>query len=180
MFIGIVVLAIVAAWIVITYNGFIRGSNEIKNAWGQISVQLKRRHELIPNLVECVKGYMQYEKETLEKVIEARNQALNAKDVRDSVAAENKLTSSLHGLLAVVERYPELKANANMLSLQEELTSTENKVAFARQHYNDSILSFNTRCESFPSVIIAKIFSFKPYEYFQISEAEEAAPKVKF
>lgn len=180
MLIGIIVLAVLALWAVITYNGFIRGSNEIKNAWSQISVQLKRRHELIPNLVECVKGYMQYEKETLERVIEARNMALNAKDIHDSVVAENKLTDSLHGLLAVVERYPELKANTNMLSLQEELTSTENKVAYARQHYNDSILSFNTRCESFPGIIIAKIFSFKPYEYFQISEAEEAAPTVKF
>lgn len=180
MLITIILLVILVSWAVLSYNGFVRGTNEIKNAWGQISVQLKRRHELIPNLVECVKGYMQYEKETLEKVIEARNLALNAKGVRDSVAAENKLTDSLHGLLAVVERYPELKANANMLSLQEELTATENKVAFARQHYNDSIMTFNTRCESFPSVIIAKTFSFKPYEYFQVSEAEEAAPNVKF
>ena len=180
MIISTIILIVVLGFVVLNYNAFVRGKNEIKNAWSQIAVQLKRRHELIPNLVECVKGYMNYESETLEKVIEARNQAIAAKDIHSSVVAENQLTDSLHKLLVVVERYPELKASANMQSLQEELTSTENKVAFARQHYNESILAFNTRCETFPGNLVAKIFGFSPYEFLQISESEEAAPSIKF
>jgi len=144
-------------------------------------VQLKRRHDLIPNLVEAVKGYLAHEKDTLERVIKARTQAIDASGLKDKVAAENFLTQTLRSLFAVVERYPDLKANQNILKLQEELTSTENKIAFARQYYNDEVRLFNTQLQVVPSNIVADISGFKKKEFFEIEDAsQKEPPKVEF
>ena len=174
--IGLVVLGLI--WLVSLYNFLVRLRNQVRNAWAQIDVQLKRRHDLIPNLVEVVKGYMEYEKETLTKVIEARNIAVNAQGVGETAQAENMLTGALKSLFAVVENYPELKSNQNATDLQEELTTTENKIAFARQYYNDSVMSLNNRTEVFPSNIIASSFGFKQEEYYEVPEEEKSVPKV--
>ncbi len=165
------------------YNGLIGTRNQTKNAWAQIDVQLKRRHDLIPNLVETVKGYMQHERATLEAVTNARN--LAQAGVSASPAARAKLEGELSGvlarLLAVVERYPDLKANQNFLALQEELTSTENKISFARQYYNDSVLRYNNQIQMFPSNMVANMTGFKAGEFFEVKAAEEReAPKVSF
>ncbi|MEW5884999.1 MAG: LemA family protein [Armatimonadota bacterium] len=163
------------------YNGLVRLRQETNNAWSQIDVQLKRRHDLIPNLVETVKGYMQYEQETLEKVIQARNHAVAAGNIREKAEAENALTRALGGLFALAENYPELKASENMLQLQEELRSTENKIAYARQYYNDVVTEYNTKLEQVPTNIIASMFSFKKRELFEIDAPEEREPvKVQF
>jgi len=163
------------------YNGLVRARNAVKNAWSQIDVQLKRRHDLIPNLVETVKGYAVHEKETLEKVISARNFAMNASGPAEAGRAESALQSALKSLFAVSEAYPDLKANQNFLALQEELTSTENKVAFARQAYNDGVMQYNNRTEVVPSNIIAALFQFKPSEFFEIDNPEEKeVSKVRF
>lgn len=167
--------------VIVTYNSLVALKNQVKNAWSQIDVQLKRRHDLIPNLVETVKGYAAHESETLEKVIKARQQAVNITDsVKNRAAAENVLSGALKSLFAVAENYPELKANENFLHLQEELTSTENKISFARQFYNDSVLEYNNKKEMFPSNIIANIFNFENREFFEIDVVEKAAPQVKF
>ncbi len=167
--------------VIVTYNSLVALKNQVKNAWSQIDVQLKRRHDLIPNLVETVKGYAAHESGTLEKVIKARQQAVNITDsVKNRAAAENVLSGALKSLFAVAENYPELKANENFLHLQEELTSTENKISFARQFYNDSVLEYNNKKEMFPSNIIANIFNFENREFFEIDVAEKAAPQVKF
>jgi LemA protein len=168
-------LSVIAAML---YNSLVRLRNEVAASWRQIDVQLTRRHDLIPNLVEAVKGYMQFERDTLTKVVEARNQAIGAADQSARMAAENQLTAGLGRLLAVVERYPELKADQNVLRLQEELTTTENQLAFARQAYNDLVMQFNTRIESFPTSLIARRFGFTPAEYFKPPAAEEAVPQV--
>jgi len=160
------------------YNGLVTLRNQVKNAWQQIGVQLKRRHDLIPNLVEVVKDYMGYEQETLEKVIRARNQALTATGVQGTAAAEGALTGALRSLFAVVEAYPQLKANENVSRLQEELTSTENRIAFARQFYNDMVMRYNTRIQVFPSNLIASSFGFKDEAYFEIPAAEQEPVKV--
>ncbi len=173
---GIVVLAVVA-WFVASYNGLVRLRNQFRNAWHQIDVQLKRRYDLIPNLVEVVKDYMSYEQETLKKVIEARGAALSAKGTAAQAKAENVLTESLKSLFAVVENYPELKANRNVASLQEELTATENKISFARQFYNDSVMTYNNKIQSIPSNFIASTFNFPPADYFQAGEESRAVPK---
>lgn len=163
------------------YNGLVRLRQETNNAWSQIDVQLKRRHDLIPNLVETVKGYMQYEQETLEKVIQARNHAVAAVNMREKAEAENTLTRALGGLFALAENYPELKASENMAQLQEELRSTENKIAYARQYYNDVVTEYNTKLEQVPTNIIASMFSFKKRELFEIDVPEEREPiKVQF
>lgn len=163
------------------YNSLVSLRQQTANAWGQIDVQLKRRYDLIPNLVETVKGYMKFEQETLEKVIQARNMALGARSVGDKAAAEQQVTSSLNGLFAIAEQYPDLKANQNMLSLQEELKSTENKIAFARQYYNDIVTAYNTKLETFPSSIFASAGGFKPRELFELDEpAAREAVKVQF
>lgn len=165
------------------YNGLIRSRNQVKNAWAQIDVQLKRRHDLIPNLVETAKGYMKHERETLESVTKARNvaQQLSSAEAGERSKAEGELSSALARLLAVVERYPDLKANQNFLALQEELTSTENKISFARQFYNDSVLNYNNKVQMFPSNIIASMSGFKTSEFFEVTIAEEReAPKVSF
>jgi LemA protein len=164
-----------------SYNGLVRLRNQLDNAWAQIDVQLKRRHDLIPNLVETVKGYATHERGTLEAVIQARNMAVNAKTVADRAQAENVLTGALKSLFAVAEAYPDLKANQNFMSLQEELTGTENKVAFSRQFYNDTVMSFNTQIQVFPSNLIANMFNFKSRDFFEVkAEEEREAPKVKF
>jgi LemA protein len=166
-----------------TYNGLVKLRNQVKNAWAQIDVQLKRRYDLIPNLVETVKGYAKHERETFEAVTNARNFAQQAATagVGERAKAEGELSSALSRLLAVAESYPDLKANQNFLALQEELTSTENKISFSRQFYNDSVLKYNNQTQMFPSNIIASMFGFKSNEFFEVkSEAEREAPKVSF
>jgi len=165
------------------YNGLVRLRNQMKNAWAQIDVQLKRRYDLIPNLVNTVKGYMQHERQTFEAVTNARNlaQAGSGKSVAERAKLEGELGGALARLLVVVENYPELKANQNFLALQEELTSTENKISFSRQYYNDSVLKYNNQTQMFPSNIIAGMFGFKGGEFFEVSVPEEkVAPKVTF
>jgi LemA protein len=178
---ALVVLAIVVVWVIGLYNGLIRLRNIVKNAWSQIDVQLKRRHDLIPNLVETVKGYAGHEKSTLENVTKARNQAVAAQGPQAQGQAEGMLTQALGRLMVVVEQYPDLKANQNFLGLQEELRSTENRIGFARQAYNDSVMTYNTKIQSFPANIIAGMFSFKDEEFFEIEdEAAREVPKVQF
>ena len=185
--IGLIAIAIVIAlgliWLMGAYNGLVRLRNQAKNAWAQIDVQLKRRWDLIPNLVETVKGYTKHEAETLQKVTEARNIAQGAagKGVAAQAEAESMLSGALSRLMVVVEAYPDLKANQNYLALQEELTSTENKIGFARQFYNDSVMRFNTKIEMFPTNIVAGMFNFKQSELFELKdEAAREAPKVQF
>jgi LemA protein len=182
---GIVVVALIAVVVGVgVYNGLVSRNVETKNAWSQIDVQLKRRYDLIPNLVETVKGYAGHEKETLERVIQARNMAMGAKSVSEQAQAENFLTGALKSLFAVSEAYPDLKANQNFLGLQEELTSTENRIGFARQHYNDVVSDFNATLMRFPTNIIGGMFGFKPAEFFHLDTAEaeavKKAPQVKF
>jgi len=172
---------LIAVVFVTGYNTLVQLRNQVKNAWSQIDVQLKRRHDLIPNLVETVKGYAGHEKETLEEVTRARAAAVSAQGVGSQAEAEQGLTASLGRLMLVVEQYPDLKANQNFLSLQEELTSTENKISFSRQHYNDSVMVYNTKIESVPTNIIAGMFQFKPEEFFEIEDhSVREAPKVSF
>jgi len=180
VYIPLVLLIIVAAWFTLAYNTLIRLRNQVKNAWQQIDVQLKRRHDLIPNLVEVVKGYMAHEQETLTKVIEARSAAVSAKGAAAQGKAENFLTESLKSLLAVVESYPNLKADKSVASLQEELAGTENKISFARQFFNDSVMVYNNKIQTIPTNLIASMFSFTQEAYFQIEETDRAAPKVSF
>lgn len=179
--IGIVVILLIM--VMATYNGLVRLRNQVKNAWAQIDVQLKRRHDLIPNLVETVKGYKNFERETLEAVTKARNVAQQASSsgAGERAKAEGELSSALARLMVVVERYPDLKANQNFLALQEELTSTENKISFSRQYYNDSAMKYNNQTQMFPSSIVAGMMGFKASEFFEVTVAEEkAAPKVSF
>ncbi len=172
---------IVALWLVGIYNGLVRLRNEVKNAWAQIDVQLKRRHDLIPNLVETVKGYAGHEKSTLEEVVRARAAAVSATGVEQKARAEVDLSGALGRLMVVVEQYPDLKANQNFLALQEELTSTENRIGFARQYYNDSVMQFNTRIESFPQNIVAGMFQFHQAAFFELEDQQaREAPAVKF
>ena len=176
---GIVV--IVLFFIIGIYNTLIRLRNRVKNAWSQIDVQLKRRHDLIPNLVETAKGYMKHERETLENITKARGQAVGAQGVGEVSKAESALSGAIGRFMLVVENYPDLKANQNFLSLQEELTSTENKIAFARQSYNDQVLFFNNKIQMFPSNTVAGVFGFKTEEFFELEDkAEREAPKVDF
>jgi LemA protein len=178
---GIVVILLI--FLIATYNGLIGLRNQLRNAWAQIDVQLKRRYDLIPNLIETVKGYVKHERETLEAVTKARNlaQSLSSGDVGARSKAEGELSSALSRLLAVAERYPDLKANQNFLALQEELTSTENKISFSRQYYNDSALNLNNKIQMFPSNVVAAMTGFKLGEFFEVKAAEEReAPKVKF
>ena len=192
--IGVLILIVLAfaAWIAGIYNTLVALRNRFKNAFAQIDVQLKSRYDLIPNLVETAKGYMKHERETLEAVIKARNFALAASQVaaanpgdstaiKGLISAETGLTGALSRLMVVSEQYPDLKANQNMLQLTEELTSTENKIAFARQAYNDSVMTYNTSRDVFPNVIFAGMFGFQPAELFKIDDAaERSAPKVNF
>jgi len=176
-YIPLVLLVVIFAWFVTAYNKLVRFRNQIKNAWHQIDVQLKRRYDLIPNLVEVVKDYMAYEQETLTKVIEARGAALSAKGPAAQAKAEGILTETLKSLFAVVEKYPELKANQNVASLQEELTGTENKISFARQFYNDSVMTYNNAIQSIPTNFIASFFNFAQEAYFETEPESRAVPK---
>jgi LemA protein len=176
----VIVLIVLAVVVIAMYNGLVRLRNRVQNAWAQIDVQLKRRHDLIPNLVETAKGYMKYEQETLQKVINARAAAMTAQGVAASAQAENQLSSTLKSLFALVENYPDLKANQNMLQLQEELTTTENRIAFARQHFNDSVMTYNTGLQTFPRNLIAGLFGFKASEFFAAPDAEREPVKVQF
>lgn len=179
VFLGMVFLA--GLWFVFTYNGLITWRNRVRNAWSQIDVQLKRRYDLIPNLVETVKGYAKHEKEVFENVTKARSACMQAQSVTDTAKAENFLSQTLKSLFAVAENYPELKANENFLALQEELTSTENKISFSRQFYNDTVMEYNTKLQTIPTNIVAGIGNFRPEPFFQIESAEERqAVKVKF
>lgn len=179
LFFGAIILLLLVA--VGSYNGLVSLRQQATNAWAQIDVQLRRRHDLIPNLVETAKGYMHYEQETLEKVISARQRAVNAQGMRAQSEAESQLTQALGGLFAVAEAYPDLKANQNMLSLQNELSNTENQIATSRQFYNDSVMEYNTRREQFPHSIIANMFGFKAKELFEIDTPEVREPvKVSF
>jgi LemA protein len=173
----IIVVAIVA-WVVFAYNRLVSLHNQVDNSWRQIDVQLKRRHDLIPNLIEAVKGYMQFERDTLTQVVEARAKAVSAPDQASRMAAETQITAGLGKMLAVMENYPQLKADENVLKLQEELTTTENQIAFARQAYNDVVLDLNTRIQTFPTNLIASNFGFKAAEYFKGAPEEQAVPKV--
>ena len=179
----IVVLVLViglVVWVIASYNGLVRLKNAVDGAWAQIDVQLRRRNDLLPNLVETVKGYASHEKETLERVIAARNASLSAKGPRDEAAADNLVTGALRQLFALQEAYPDLKANQNFLALQEELTSTESRVAYARQYYNDNVQRYNTRIQSFPAMIFASMFRFTEREYFEADEGSREAPQVRF
>jgi len=184
MSVGVILLIIVAVIVIFViglYNSLVRLRQQVKNAWSQIDVQLKRRYDLIPNLVETVKGYAAHEKETFERVVNARNAAVGASGVAEQAQAENVLTGALRQLFALAEAYPDLKANQNFLALQEELTSTENKISFSRQHYNDVAQAYNTKRLTFPANLFAGAFGFTSEEYFEIEIAEEReAPKVKF
>ena len=175
------VVLLLALWLMAAYNGLVKVRNQVKNAWSQIDVQLKRRHDLIPNLVETVKGYAGHEKDTLERVVQARAQAVSATGVEQQAQAEGELSQALGRLMVVVEQYPDLKANQNFLSLQEELTSTENKIGFARQYYNDEVMGYNTRIQSVPTNIVAQMFSFKEEAFFELEDqAAREVPKVQF
>jgi LemA protein len=180
--IGIIVLILVIVLLVFLsyYNKIIRFENRIDNSWAQIDVQLKRRADLIPNLMETVKGYMKHEKEVLENVTKARSALMGAKSPQENIDADNMLTGALKSLFAVSENYPDLKANQNFLNLQDELTHTEDKIAYSRQHYNDTVLSFNNTIETFPGIIFAKRMGKKEREMLQIPEADRELPKVSF
>ena len=178
--VAILVVALVALMIG-AYNGLIRRRNQVDNAWSQIDVQLKRRLDLIPNLVETVKGYAAHERETLDAVIAARNAAISAPDEPGPQAqAEGVLTGALRQLFALSEAYPDLKANQNFLALQEELTATEGRVAYARQFYNDSVLDYNNKIQQFPAVLFAKMLNFTERDYFEAEPGAHAAPSVEF
>jgi LemA protein len=179
--IGLLIIVAIFASFVGMYNSLVKLRNRVKNAWSQIDVQLKRRHDLIPNLVETAKGYMQHERETLSAITDARSRAMGADGVAAKGQAESTLGGALSKFMLVVENYPDLKANQNFLALQEELTSTENRIAFSRQSYNDSVLFFNNKIQMFPSNLIANMFSFNEEEFFEIEDAaEREAPKVQF
>ena len=172
---AILAIAVIAVLMIIgIYNGLIALKNQVKNAYSQIEVQLKRRHDLIPNLIETVKGYMEHEKQTLENVINARNIACKiSPDAKVQAANENMLSGALKSLFALSESYPDLKANQNFLALQEELTATENKIAFARQFYNDSVMQYNTKKEIFPNNIVVSMFNFESFTMYEIEDAKE-------
>jgi LemA protein len=172
------IVALIALWAIAVYNGLVGARNQAQTAWSQIDVQLKRRHDLIPNLVQVVKDAMGYEQETLTKVVQARNAAVAATGPAQAGVAEAALTQATRGLFGLVEAYPQLKANDNIRQLQEELTTTENKVSFARQFYNDSVNTYNTRRQSFPAVLAAASMGFGPMELFNMPEAEREVPKV--
>lgn len=176
----LVLVVLVVAYIVSTYNSLIGLRNNVKDQWSQIDVLLKRRADLIPNLVETVKGYAKHEKTTLDEVISARNNVVDAKNPKDEMKANNELTQALGRLIAVAESYPDLKANTNFVQLQNDIKETEDKIAYSRQFYNDAVLVYKNKLEMFPSNIVAGMFSFKPEEFFEIEEKEKETPKVQF
>jgi LemA protein len=181
LLVPIVIVVLLIMFVIGIYNSLVGLRNQVANAWSQIDVQLKRRHDLIPNLIETAKGYMQHERGTMEAVTNARSQAMNAKGVAESAKAEGVLGQALSKFLLTIEAYPDLKANQNFLALQEELASTENRIAFARQAYNDQVLFYNNKIQMFPSNIAAGMFNFAKSDFFVIEDAsEKAVPKVSF
>ena len=174
------ILALLVIYAISVYNKLVNSRNKVENQWSQIDVQLKRRADLIPNLVETVKGYAKHEEGTLTKVIEMRNKAVNASSVNEKVEANNELTGALSRLMVIAEAYPDLKANQNFVSLQNDLKDTEDKISYARQFYNDSAMNFNNLVEMFPSNIIANMFGFKKFEFFKVEEEAKEVPKVEF
>jgi LemA protein len=176
----VAIVVVLIAYAVLTYNGLVSMRNRIENAWAQIDVQLKRRYDLIPNLVETVKGYASHERGTLEAVIQARNVAMSAEGPQEQAAAENMITGALKSVFALSEAYPDLKANVNFLNLQEELTGTEGRIAYARQFYNDTVYRYNTKVQSVPSNIIANAFTFAEREYFEVDDAARGNVQVDF
>ncbi len=181
VFIIILVLVVLAVvYVIAAFNGLISSRNRVENAWSQIDVQLKRRLDLIPNLVETVKGYAAHERQTLEGVVNARNAAMTAQGPQQQAAADNVLTGALRQLFALSESYPELKANQNFSELQEELTATEGRVAYSRQFYNDAVLKYNNKIQQFPGVLLAGPMKFSPREYFEAEEGAREVPKVQF
>ena len=182
LFIAIIVILIIIVIVTIVhmYNNLVGLRNRVQNSYAQIDVQLKRRNDLIPNLVETVKGYASHEKGVLEEVTKARTGVMNASNVEEASAADNQLTGALKTLFAVAENYPDLKANSNFQQLQSELTDTEDKISYARQFYNDVVLKYNTTCQQFPSSILARLFGFKEESYFKVPESDTAVPEVKF
>ena len=176
----VVVVVLLALYAIVTYNGLVGLRNRIENAWAQIDVQLKRRYDLIPNLVETVKGYAAHERETLDAVVQARNAGMNAQGPHDQAEAENQITGALRSLFALSEAYPDLKANQNFSQLQEELTGTEGRIAYARQFYNDTVYRYNTKVQSFPSNVLAGTFRFQEREYFQADDESRGPTQVSF
>lgn len=176
----IVIIALIVIWVISVYNSLVQLRNAVKDQWSQIDVHLKRRADLIPNIVETVKGYAGHEKGTLEAVINARNKAVSATTKEEEMNANGELTGALSRLFALTEAYPELKANTNFLELQKTLQETEDKISFARQFYNDSVLKYKNKLEMFPTNIIANIFGFKPEMFFEATSTEKEVPKVKF
>ena len=182
MVIGIIigVVVLIALYFMSTYNGLVKLRNMVKDQWSQIDVLLKRRADLIPNLVETVKGYTKHEKETLEAVINARNKAVSAQGIEEEMKANGELSGALSRLFALAESYPDLKANANFMDLQNNLKETEDKISYARQFYNDAVLKYKNKLEVFPSNIIASMFGFKPEPFFEATDKEKENPQVKF
>ena len=176
----LVIVMLVGLYAVFSYNGLVSLRNRIENAWAQIDVQLTRRYDLIPNLVETVKGYAAHERETLDAVIEARNAGMNASGPHDQAEAENQITGALKSLFALSEAYPDLKANQNFAQLQEELTGTEGRIAYARQFYNDTVYRYNTKIQSFPSNVLANAFRFSEREYFEADDESRGPTQVRF
>jgi len=181
LIIAVVVIVLIVAYVIGVYNKLVTARNKVKDQWSQIDVQLKKRVDLIPNLVETVKGYAKHEKETLDAVIKARNAFTTASTVEDEISADNQITGALNKLFDLSEAYPDLKANANFMALQADLKDVEEKISYARQFYNDTVLTYNNMIEMFPSNIIANIFNFNQSEFFKVqNEAEREAPKVSF
>ena len=178
LIVGLLVLA--ACYVIGIYNKLVNARNKVDNQFSQIDIQLKRRADLIPNLVETVKGYAKHEKSTFEDVINARNKAVNATGVNEKIEANNELTGALNKLFALAEAYPDLKANENFLALQNDLKDTEDKITYARQFYNDAAMNYNNLIQMFPSNFVASMFGFKKYEFFKIDEKEKDVPQVEF
>ena len=176
----LIIVVVIVLFIILLYNSLIRLRNQVKNSWAQIDVQLKRRNDLIPNLIETVKGYMKHEKSVLENITKARSAVLAAETIEEKGKASNMLSKTLKSLFAVSENYPQLKANENFLQLQEELTGTENKIAYSRQHYNDIVMVFNTKIETFPNNMFANMLNFKKEASFEAAEEEKKNVKVQF
>lgn len=176
----IAIVVVIGIWLAGTYNSLVNLRNMVKDQWAQIDVHLKRRADLIPNIVETVKGYASHEKETLDAVITARNKAVSASTVEEEIKANGELTNALGRLFAVAEAYPDLKANTNFVDLQNTLKDTEDKIAFARQFYNDAVLKYKNKLEMFPTNIVASMFNFKPELFFEANDAEKEVPKVEF
>jgi LemA protein len=176
----LVLIGLVVVWVIFLFNGLIRLKNRVEEAWSDIDVQLKRRYDLIPNLIETVKGYAKHEREVLESVTEARTRAMGAQDTKDQVEAENMLSDTLKSLFAVSENYPDLKANQNFLELQRELSDTENKIQASRRFYNGNVRDFNTKIQSFPNNMIAGTLNFKEKDFFEAGEEEKKNIQVKF